>query len=184
MPKMAEEFEALFLSKESLKTYFVFLCKSNVESSDPITDALVVMLTSSVQYTISKHGLVMFKGSPAFPFTHMHHEQKHLLYQVVSSIRSEFHTYSHFARAEDPLTYGVENERLNIHIPAQKLDPKLVIGVLVDLIATSSKPSTLLFNLMIQRLTSRVNISKDTISFANEMAKVTLTTARAPEPRC
>jgi hypothetical protein len=184
MPNMAEEFHALFLSNESLQTYFVFLCKSNVESSDPITDALVVLLTSNAQYMISRNGLVLFKGFPAYPFSIMNREQKNLIYQVVDSIRSEVHTYSHFARSENPLTYSVENQKLLIHIPPQRIDPKLVMSMLVHLIGTSSKPSLLLFNLIVQRLTLRVNINKETILFANEQGRSTLTTARGPEPQC
>ncbi len=141
------------------------------------------MLTQPVQYSISKHGLVMFKGSPAFPFHHMNHDQRHVLYQVVNSFRCQYHTYSAFA-STNPTTYSIENERINIDIPSTKLDPKLVLTILVELIAVSKQPSLLLLNLMIQRLTSRVNICKDTISFANEAGKFTLTKEPGQAPQC
>lgn len=168
---MADDFTERFLNKNSLRTLFVYLCKSNSESPDPITDALATMLTCPVQYTISKHGLVMFKGSPAIPFTHMNPGQRQLLYDVVSSIRCEVHTYGPFALNENPLTYQVENERISVNIPTQKLDPKLVIQIVLELIAESKKPSTLLFNLLIQRLGSKVNITKDTLTFVNQRSK-------------
>lgn len=165
---MAEDFEEKFLNKESLRRVLVYLCKSNIESPDPITDALATVLTNPVQYTISKHGLVMFKNAPAIPFTHMDPYQRQLIYQVVNSLRCEHHTYSAFALAENPLTYTLENERITLHIPSVKLDPKVVLHIVLELVAESKHPSPVLFNLLIQRLCSRVNITKEAISFANK----------------
>lgn len=172
---MAEDFESKFLTKNAIRNLLVYLCKSNLESPDPITDALATMLTNPTTYIISKHGLVMFRGAPAYPFTHMDAVQRQLIYNVVNSIRNEYHTYSYFALNENPLTYSVENERITINIPPQKIDSKLVMLVLLELIAESKQPSTLLFNLLVQRLQSRINISKETISFANQKSKEILT---------
>lgn len=167
-----------------VKKCFIFLCKSNLESADPITDALATMLTTNVQYTISAHGLVLFKDAPAIPFYLMTPSQRQFLFQVISSVWSGEHTYSGFARIVDPLTYSIENERVHIHTAPVKLDPKLVISILLDCISSSKQPSLLLFNLMIQRLTSRVNICKETMVFANEKGRLTLTKAHAPVPQC
>jgi len=168
---MAEDFAENFLNKHSIRTVFIYLCKSNSESTDPITDTLATILTCPVQYTVSKHGLVLFKGSPAIPFTHMNPSQRQLLYDVVSSMRCEVPTYSAFALNEDPLTFQAENERITFNIPPVKVDPKLMLHIVLELIAESRRPSTLLFNLIIQRLSARVNITKETIAFANHKSK-------------
>jgi len=177
-----EDFEEKFLCHDSLRDYLLYACHSNAESSDPITDALTVMLTEPVQYTISKHGLIMFKSLPPLPFTHMNPGQRQLIYNVASSIRCEYPTYSYFALAENPLTYSVENERITLNIQSQKLDPKLVLLVLVELISTSTHQSQLLFNIMIQRLSARVLITKDAITFANDQCRRAFTSSEATEP--
>jgi hypothetical protein len=181
---MSDDFDEHFLNKDFLKRCFVFLCKSNIESSDPITDALATMLTTNIQYSVSSHGLSLFKDAPAFPYHLMNASQRQLLYHVVRSVWSGENTYSGFARTVDPLTFSIRNERIHLHTPPVKLDPKLVVSILVDSIASSKQPSLLLFNLMIQRLTSRVNVCKDTMIFANEQGKLTLARELCPEPQC
>ena len=61
-------------------------------------------MTEEVRYTVSKHGLLLFKGASPLPFTHMDQAQRHLIYEVISSIRCEVHTYGAFAFGENPLT--------------------------------------------------------------------------------
>ena len=171
-----EDFEEKFLNEAALRSYFVYLCKSNSESVDPITDALVVMLTNPVQFTVSRHGLIMFKGAQPYPFTHMDASQRQLLFDMVGSIRCEVPTYSAFALVENPLTFAVENERITFNVNGSKLDPKLVFHMLIELVAKSNRPSHLLFNIMMQRLSARVNISKESLSFVNGKSKEMLRT--------
>lgn len=166
-----EELEECFLTKGALHNLFVYMCKSNAESHDPITDALVTMLTGVVHFTISKHGLLLLKGAPALPFTHMNPEQRQLLYNVVNSLRCEVPTFSAFALTENPLTYTVENERITLNTPSYKIDHKLIFTILLECIAESKRPSLLLFNLIVQRIGCRVNVSRDTIAFAHTKSK-------------
>lgn len=173
---MAEDFSECFLTPAALRGYFVFLCKSNVESTDPITDALTTMLTNAVQFSVGKHGLVLFKGAQPLPFSHMDPSQRQLLYDIVSSMRCEIPTYSHFARIDDPLTYTVENERITFNVSLKKLEPKLVFSILLECIAESKHASNLLFNLLVQRLSARVNISRELIDFAQSKSKEVLVT--------
>ena len=181
---MAEDFAEHFLNKAFLKKCFIFLCKSNLESPDPITDALATMLTTNVQYAISSHGIVLFKEAPAIPFYLMTPVQRQFLFHVIRSVWSGEHTYSGFARAVDPLTFSIENERVHIHTAPVKLDPKSLLSILIECISSSKQPSLLLFNLMIQRLTSRVHICKDTMVFVNEQGKLILTKEHVPTPQC
>jgi len=177
-----EDYEEKFLNQDALRDYMLYACHSNAESSDPITDTLTVMLTEPVQYTVSKHGLIMFKSLPPLPYTHMNPAQRQLVYAVVNSIRCEYPTYSEFALVENPLTYSVENERITLNVPSRKLDPKAVLSILVELVSTSKNQSQLLFNILVQRLCARVQITKDTISFANDQCRRAFTSSEATEP--
>jgi hypothetical protein len=179
-----EDFEATFLSRDALRRFILYLCSLNTESPDPITDALVTAMTETVRYTISKHGLMLFKGTSPLPFNRMDAAQRHLIYEVVSSIRCEVHTYGPFAYSENPLTFSVENERITVNVPPVKLDHALVLSILVDLIRASAKPSMLLFNIMIQRLSARVHITKDVLAQVTRECKEKFTSAgaTAPEP--
>lgn len=184
-----EDFQSAFLSRDALRRFILHSCSLNTESPDPITDALVTAMTETVRYTVSKHGLTMFKGISPLPFNRMDAAQRHLIYEVISSIRCEIHTYGPFALAENPLTFSIENERITMNIPPTKIDHALVLSILLDLIKASAKPSVLLFNIMLQRLSARVNITKDVLAQVTRECKEKFTStaatasAQAPSPR-
>jgi hypothetical protein len=163
---MAEEFRALFLSDAALRSQFVHMCKA--ETHDPITDAAATMLASNVQFCVGKYGLVLFKGGATFPYTLMSPEQRQFLYELVHAVGSDMPCHSAIACLENPLTWTVENERILFHTPPTKLDPRVVFAILIDCVATSEHSSRTLCDLLIQRLGSRVNISRDTIAFVRE----------------
>lgn len=175
-----EDFSAVFLSRDAVRRYLLYVCSLNSESSDPITDAFVVAMTEEVRYTVSKHGLTLFKSASPLPYTHMNSAQRHLIYEVVSSIRCEVHTYGPFAYADNPLSFSIENERISIHIPPVKLQHELVLSILLDLVAQSSHPSALLFNIMLQRLGNRVQINKDVLLQLTQRCKLISSEATAP----
>jgi len=166
---MAELFTELFLTEANLKRVLVYLCKCNPESSDPITDALATMLSGPVQFCVGRFGLVLFRDGAAFPFSLMDQEQRQFLYEIVRGVGSEMPCYGPLAVLDNPLTFTIENERILFHTPKQTLDPKLVFRVMVELIDESRPDSSLLTNLLVQRLGSRVNLSRDTLSFVHEL---------------
>jgi len=174
-----EDFQSTFLSRDALRRFILYSCSLNTESPDPITEALVTVMTETVRYTISKHGLTLFKGTSPLPFNRMDASQRHLVYEVVSSIRCDVHTYGPFAYADDPLTFTVENERITLNVAPIKIDHALVLSILVDLIRASGKPSMLLFNIMLQRLSARVSITKDVLAQVTRECKEKFTSAAA-----
>lgn len=155
-----EDFEAAFLSGDSIKRMLLYLLSVNKSSLDPITDSVVLMLTEPVQYVISRNGLQLFENAPPLPFSHMNADQKQLIYEVVSSLRSEVPTYGPLALVDNPLTYNIENERFVFHVQSRKLDQGLVLGILMNM--TQNK-SELLFNILLQRIGSRVQLSKSLV---------------------
>jgi hypothetical protein len=167
---MADQFADLFLQDENVKRVLVYLCKGNPESSDPITDALATMLGGPVQFCVGRFGLVLFKDGAAFPFTMMSQEQKQFLYEIVRGVGSEMPCYGPLAVLENPLTFTIENERILFHVPKRHLDPKMVFRAMVELVTASRADSTLLTNLLIQRLGSRVNLSRETLSYVHSLA--------------
>jgi hypothetical protein len=176
-----EDFAANFLTHDAIRRFILYACSLNTESADPVTDTFVTVMTEEVRYVVSRHGLTLFRGASPLPFTHMTAQQRHLIYEVVSSMRCEVPTYSAFARLEDPLTFSVENQRIVFHVKAGKLDHRLVLGILADLVATSKRPSRLLLNIMLQRLGARVHIAKDVHAHVAEQA-ATLFAATEPAP--
>ena len=166
---MAEIFSELFLQEENLKRVLVYLCKGNPESTDPITDALATMLGGPIQFCVGRFGLVLFKDGAPFPFTLMSQEQRQFLYEIVRGVGSEMPCYGPLAVLDNPLTFTVENERILFHIPKQSLDPKLVFRAMVELINKTRPDSSLLTNLLVQRLGSRVNLSRETLAYVHEL---------------
>jgi hypothetical protein len=169
--KMSEEFRALFLSDEALRSQFIHMCKTSAEAADPITDSVAAMLTSTMQFCIGKHGLVMFKGGSAFPYTLMNAQQRQFLYELVHAVGSDVPCHSALACLENPLKWTIENERICFYIPPEKLEQRAVFAILLDCIATSENGSQTLCDLLVQRLGSRVTISRDTLAFVHERSK-------------
>lgn len=181
---MFEEIEELFFDKESLKKIFLYFCNSNSESPDPITDALTVMINSYIEFTISIRGVYLFRDFMPVPFSIMNHQQKQYIYHLSSSFRASEHTFSSFCKIENALTYSVENECIVITSPKKKIDAKTIITILLELIVQSKQPSILLFNILMQRLLSRITVDKDILMFAQaEIKKKFISTKEGvPEP--
>lgn len=168
---MSEEFARLFLSPVALRNVFVHMCKTNSESPDPIVDTLTTILTHQVQFCVSKYGLVLFKNAPPLPYTIFLPAQRQLIYDMCNSLRNEVPTFSAFALNENPLTYNVENEKIIFNVEISKLDPKTIISILVDCLRETNHYPLLLFNLILQRLNSRVNVTRDIMEFAGHVAQ-------------
>jgi hypothetical protein len=167
-----DDFERLFLNEDALRVFFVYLCHLNKHMSDPITESLVVLLSGKTQFSIGKHGIVILQGTPSLPFMHMDAAQRQLVYEVVSSIRCEWHTYPPFCKYEDPLTYSVENEIITLNHTPKKIDQRVVFQVLLQCIVDSKHPSILLFNLIMQRIGCRISVPRETIMFINEKTQI------------
>lgn len=168
---MFEDIETTFFDKESLKKVFLYFCTSNAESPDPITDALSIMISSYIEFTVSVRGVFLFRDFMPIPFSVMNNEQRHLIYHISNSFRAAEHTYSRFCTSENPLTYSIENECIVINTPKKKVDPKLILTILLEMIASSKQPSILLFNILIQRLLSKISVDKEVLVFAQEQVK-------------
>jgi len=168
---MPYQLEVVFLEEQALKKWFLYFCKANSESLDPITDALALFLGNSVQFTLSKNGLYIFEDYIPIPFSIMTPHQKQLLYHILSSFRADEHTYCEFHLLEDPLTYTVVNENIIFNIKRKKISAKTIFCILLELIHSSKKPSLTLFNIIIQRLHCKVAIDKETLLFVNETSK-------------
>jgi len=167
---MADIFAELFLKEDNLKRVLVYLCKGNSESSDPITDALATMLGGPVQFCVGRFGLVLFKDGAPYPFTMMSQEQRQFLYEIVRGVGSEMPCYGPLAVLDNPLTFTVENERILFHTPKQHLDPKMVFRAMIELIHQTRPDSALLTNLLVQRLGSRVSLSRETLAYVHQMS--------------
>lgn len=168
---MFGEIEELFFDKESLKKFFLYFCNTNSESPDPITDALTVMINSYIEFTVSVRGVYLFKDFMPVPFSVMNSQQKQYIYCMSSSFRASEHTFSSFCRVENALTYSIENECIVIASPKKKIDAKVIITILLELIVQSKQPSILLFNILIQRLMSKITVDKDILMFAQSEIK-------------
>jgi hypothetical protein len=168
---MTEQFRDLFLSESALRSQFVHLCKTSAEASDPITDAVAAMLSNNIQFCVGGYGLVLFKGGVAFPYTLMSAAQRHFLYELVYSVGSDTPCHSALACLDNPLTWSVENERILFHMPPERLEPRAVFSILLQCVASSGKGSATLCDLLVQRLGSRVNISRDTLAFVHRRSR-------------
>jgi len=166
---MADIFANLFLQEDNVKRVLVYLCKGSPTSSDPITDALVTMLGGPVQFCVGRFGLVLFKDGASFPFAMMNQEQRQFLYEIVRGVGSEMPCYGPLAVLDNPLTFTIENERILFHIPKQHLDPKTVFRAMVELINESRPNSSLLTNLLVQRLGSRIILSRETLAYVHTL---------------
>jgi hypothetical protein len=169
---MSEEFRELFLSKDALKVFFIYMCKINVESADPILDTLTTILTQPITFCVNKYGLILFKQATPIPFSILQPDQRQLIFQMCSSLSSDVHTFAAFASSINPLTYVVENERITFNVVIPKLDPRVVILMLIECLQIDSKNYTLLFNLILQRLSSRVHLNRELVEFAHFTAKL------------
>lgn len=96
---------------------------------------------------------------------------------MVSSFRADEHTFSLFCLEENSLPYSIENECIVINIPKKKIDAKLILKILIDLIFQSKHPSVLLFNIILQRLLSKVSLDKEVLVFAQEEIRRRTTSA-------
>ena len=104
-----EELNRLFLEPAALERIFVYMCRSSTR--DPIAETMRVMLTTPVEFHISRYGLGLFKGCAVFPFTFMTNEQRTWLYELLSSLGGDqMHTV--LQRLQDPLDIAAENDRL------------------------------------------------------------------------
>lgn len=159
-----EELNALFLSPDSLCRVLTYMCRAVTQ--DPITEATRVMLTTPIQFHLSRHGLGLFKNSAVFPFTYMTLEQRTWLYELVRAIRGDSN-HSALSRLEDPLEYTVENDRIFFTHPAIRLAPTTVFDALLKAMAESKHATPdrlkLLISLLLQRIGCRVNVSRETL---------------------
>ena len=162
-----EELTTLFLTTDSLKRVLTYMCRSL--NQDPITETLRVMLTSPIQFHLSRYGLGLFKGSAVFPYTYMTPEQRVWLYELVRAIRGDSN-HTALNRLEDPLTFTAENDRIFLggaSLQPVKLAPTDVFDALMAAMAESRHTTPdrlkLLMNLLLQRIGCRVNIRRETL---------------------
>ena len=165
------EFTAKFLSPPALLQILTHLAHTSSDTSDPITDAVATMLTTPVQFCVGRYGLVMFKGGAPLPYKAMNAAQRWFVQEVVYGVGHPGR-YGPLCMAEQSLRYTVENERILFHTPPHRLDPKVVFRVLLDAAAQARQGSMLLCNLLVQRVGTRVALSRDTIAFVQEQGRV------------
>ena len=178
-----EELNRLFLEPAALERIFVYMCRSSTR--DPIAETMRVMLTTPVEFHISRYGLGLFKGCAVFPFTFMTTDQRTWLYELLSSLGGDqMHTV--LQRLRDPLDIAAENDRLFLRekaapsthtaahtpqpTPPRVLDPKRVFDALLGAMQRSvhtSRPERmqLLANLLLQRIGCQVCIGRDTLLY-------------------
>ena len=188
-----EELNRLFLEPAALERIFVYMCRSSTR--DPIAETMRIMLTTPVEFHISRYGLGLFKGCAVFPFTFMTTEQRTWLYELLSSLGGDqMHTV--LQRLQDPLDIAAENDRLFLREratpgaaaapapasshttsashasqpPPRVLDPKRVFDALLGAMQRSvhtSRPERmqLLANLLLQRIGCQVCIGRDTLLY-------------------
>jgi hypothetical protein len=156
-----------FLSKDALKNYFIHLCQVNNASADPIIDALVTILTHPCIFCVCKYGVVLFKNATPYPYTIMNAQQRQLIYQMCSSMRSEIPTFSAFATTNKPLTYVIDNEKIIFNLSIPKIDARIIIMILIECLNIIPHKRNLLFNIILQKLSSKVQLSKELIEFAH-----------------
>ena len=164
-----EELSALFLGPESLKRVLTYMCRAMAQ--DPITEAMRVMLTTPIQFHVSRYGLGLFKGSAVFPYTYMSAEQRVWLHDVVRAIRGGGN-HSALSRLERPLTYTIENDRIFFHGGGAgdrptRLAPTDVFDALLGAMAESKHTTPdrlqLLMGLLLQRIGCRVHVCRETL---------------------
>jgi hypothetical protein len=162
-----QAYTELFMSKDALKNYFIHLCQMNSASVDPIIDALVVILTYPCVFYVCKYGVVLFKNATPYPYTIMTAQQRQLIYQMCSSLRSDVPTFSAFATTDKPLTFVIEHEKILFNLQIPKIDARIVILILTECLNVIPPKRNLLLNIILQKLSSRVQLSKDLVEFAH-----------------
>ena len=181
---------ALFLDPEHLQRLFAYMCRSSTR--DPIADTARIMLTTPVQFHISRHGVGLFKGCPVFPFTYMGGEQRQWLFELLSAMGGD-QMHSALQAIDAPLEYTAENDRIFFktapddaslaayyhHPPTQAprsspphllllLDPRRVFDALLGAVADSGTAYPdrlrLLVNLLLQRIGCQVQIGRELLA--------------------
>ena len=159
-----DELENLFLSKESLLRIMTYMCRNG---TDPIVETLVIMLTKEIQFAVNRYGLVLFKGH-VFPFSYMTPEQRHCLYTLVAHVVDRQH--SAFACVDDPLTFDVEDGHV-VFTPVLRLTFEQVFDVLITALERTKRSSRTLCNVILQKLSSRMTITREKLLYVNEKSK-------------
>lgn len=115
-----EQLHTLFLDPEPLQRLFTYMCRSTTR--DPIADTARIMLTTPVQFHISRHGVGLFQGCPVFPFTYMSKEQRQCMFDLLSAMGGD-QMHSALQDMEAPLEYTAENERIFFKTPPLDRQP-------------------------------------------------------------
>lgn len=104
-----EDLNRLFLEPAALERIFIYMCRSSTR--DPIAETMRTMLTTPIEFHISRYGLGLFKGCAVFPFTFMTNEQRTWLYELLSSLSGD-QMHTALQRLQDPLDITTENDRI------------------------------------------------------------------------
>ena len=164
-----DDFTSKFLSPAALRAVLAHLAHTSSDTSDPITDAVVTMLTVPVQFSVGRFGVTLFRGAAPLPFKSMSGAQRCFVNEIVYGIGHPGR-YGPLCMGDQSLRYTVENERITLHTPPHRLDPKLVFRVLLEAAAEAQlgARAVLLCNLLVQRIGTRVALSRDTIAFVQQ----------------
>lgn len=165
------DFQAKFLAPAPLSIVLTHLAQTSSDASDPITHAVVTMLTGNVQFCVGRYGLVLFRNTAPLPFRAMNPAQRWFIQEIVYGIGHPGR-YGPLCMGDQSLRYCVENECIAFTIPPHRLEPKAVLGVLLDSVGEARRDggAPLLANLLLQRIGARVPLTRETLTFAHERA--------------
>ena len=155
----------MFLTNDTLLRIMTYMCRSGV---DPIISTLHTMLTSDVQFTVNKYGLILFRNQPPFPWAYMTWQQREHLYSLIQNAHSKHHPA--YACAQ-PLTFTSENGHIMFQ-GSVRIPMKLVFEVLLEALERSKRGSRMLCNVLLQKLGAKITIPKEMLLFVHERSKL------------
>lgn len=155
----------LFLSEDALLRYMIYACQ---RGSDPVINVLYVMLNEELQFVVNHYGLTLYKSLPVFPWTHMDAAQRECVYQLVFHAHDKQH--SAYAVLDHPLKFSVENNHI-VFEGCRRLDGKQVFDLLLRAMRDCKRPSRMLLNIIMQKLSVRMVINKQLLVHVHENVK-------------
>ena len=145
-------FADIFFDEENIRNTTIVLCQNNPHATDPISNTLIVMLSTPLEIQLVVNGVQMFRGKELmFPYQHMNSKQREFLLDIIN--QDEWLLY------EFCMQYKPKNR------PPLYIDHLEVLKAICSLIQgskkyTDSKSRLAITNIILQRVHSNVSISK------------------------
>jgi len=148
-----QRFMDCFFSKENIRNTLIVLCQNNPHEADPISNTIIIILTTPLEIQLIANGIQLFKDKGLiYPYQYMNSNQREFLLEIINMDSKNWLSY------EFCLQWKCKGAPMYVdHLEILKTLCELIQG---SKKYTDARSKLAITNIILQRVHANVTISK------------------------